>query len=120
MDGFKKCTSRPAPSVCRFLQQNRHKTDVDPSIIHVCCRGQNGHAITRAKVTGHHSSHHCWNAGVCPNAMYSSFLTGDAFGFVSAASTILHHSWLGTEGNEDGGGTSGAFAMSTGAALDSS
>jgi hypothetical protein len=22
MDGFKKCTSRPAPSVCRFLQQN--------------------------------------------------------------------------------------------------
>jgi hypothetical protein len=49
------------------------------------------------------------------------FLTGDAFGFVSAAaSTILHHSWLGTEGNEDGGGTLGALAMSTGAALDSS
>jgi hypothetical protein len=22
MDGFKKCTSRPPPSVCRFLQQN--------------------------------------------------------------------------------------------------
>jgi hypothetical protein len=49
--------------------------------------------------------------------MYSSFLTGDA---VSAASTILHQSWLGTEGNEDGGGTLGALAMSTGAALDSS
>src|SRR5258705_7747711 len=28
MDGFKKCTSRPAPSVCRFLQQNRRKADV--------------------------------------------------------------------------------------------
>jgi hypothetical protein len=51
--------------------------------------------------------------------MYSSFLTGDAFGLVSAASTILHHSWLG-KGNEDGGGTLGALAMSTGAALDSS
>ena len=48
------------------------------------------------------------------------FSIGDAFGFVSAASMILHHSWLGTEGNEDGGGTLGALAMSTGAALDSS
>src|SRR5215211_3770268 len=28
MDGFKKCTSRPAPSVCRFLQQNRPKADI--------------------------------------------------------------------------------------------
>src|SRR5258706_9251737 len=27
MDCFKKCTSRPAPSVCRFLQQNRHISD---------------------------------------------------------------------------------------------
>jgi len=26
-DGFKKCTSRPAPSACRFLQQNRHIAD---------------------------------------------------------------------------------------------
>jgi hypothetical protein len=25
MDGFKKCTRRPAPSVCRFLQQNPPK-----------------------------------------------------------------------------------------------
>jgi hypothetical protein len=48
------------------------------------------------------------------------FSIGDAFGFVSAASTILHHTWLGTEGNEDGGGTLGALAMSTGAVLDSS
>jgi hypothetical protein len=28
MDGFKKCTSRPAPSVCRFLQQNRQEADI--------------------------------------------------------------------------------------------
>jgi hypothetical protein len=28
MDGFKKSTSRPAPSVCRFLQQNRRKAAV--------------------------------------------------------------------------------------------
>jgi hypothetical protein len=28
MDGFKKCTSRPAPSVCRFLQQNLPTTEV--------------------------------------------------------------------------------------------
>jgi hypothetical protein len=27
MDGFKKCTGRPAPSACRFLQQNRRKAD---------------------------------------------------------------------------------------------
>jgi hypothetical protein len=28
MDGFKKCTSRPAPSVCRFLQQNLPEADI--------------------------------------------------------------------------------------------
>ena len=28
MDGFKKCTSRSAPSVCRFLQQNPPKPEV--------------------------------------------------------------------------------------------
>jgi len=28
MDGFKKCTSRPAPSVCRFLQQNLPTADI--------------------------------------------------------------------------------------------
>src|SRR5258707_3469989 len=28
MDGFKKCTSRPAPSVCRFLQQNLPTAEV--------------------------------------------------------------------------------------------
>jgi hypothetical protein len=28
MDGFKKSTSRPAPSVCRFLQQNLPRTDM--------------------------------------------------------------------------------------------
>src|SRR5258708_2536528 len=28
MNGFKKCTSRPAPSACRFLQQNLPSADV--------------------------------------------------------------------------------------------
>jgi len=40
MDGFKKCTSRPAPSVCRFLQQNRHKTDIVSDIADVRCWGK--------------------------------------------------------------------------------
>jgi hypothetical protein len=28
MDGFKKCTSQPAPSACRFLQQNLPMSDI--------------------------------------------------------------------------------------------
>src|SRR6266404_8238288 len=32
MDSFKKCTSRPAPSICRFLQQNPPEADVTPPI----------------------------------------------------------------------------------------
>src|SRR5258708_39421003 len=32
----KKCTSRPAPSVCRFLQQNRHKADLRCGLPDVC------------------------------------------------------------------------------------
>jgi len=35
IDGFKKCTSRPAPSACRFLQQNRHKADKTVALINV-------------------------------------------------------------------------------------
>src|SRR6202049_1924083 len=39
-DGFKNGTNRPAPSACRFLQQNRHETDMQPDCAMSALRGK--------------------------------------------------------------------------------
>jgi hypothetical protein len=52
MDGFKKCTSRPAPSVCRFLQQNRHETDMPTALRDVRSQGQSGKHMLASSFSG--------------------------------------------------------------------
>jgi hypothetical protein len=52
MDGFKKCTSRPAPSVCRFLQQNRHETDMPTALRNVRSQGQSGKHLLALSFSG--------------------------------------------------------------------
>jgi hypothetical protein len=52
IDGFKKCTSRPAPSVCRFLQQNRHETDMPKYLGDVRCWVNSGKHLLSLSFSG--------------------------------------------------------------------
>src|SRR5258708_34993488 len=51
MDGLKNGISRLALAACRFLQQNRHRTDMPTLLSDVRCWGQSGKHLLAASIS---------------------------------------------------------------------